>query len=175
MSDQQWTQAEIDSMLKLWIDGLSAAECARHLNASYGTKRTRNAIIGKVNRMGAQRGEKRTGEQAAEARATRARRAREAQPIRPKVPAKVRVLSPPKALPAFPPILADVSFARPWRERASHGECKYPIGERGAIMSCCFPTDATYCPAHAAVMFRPKPVPARGYGANYNPMRSKRA
>lgn len=41
--------------------------------------------------------------------------------------------------------------ARPWLTRQP-GECAFPFGERGSVMSCCAPTEETYCPAHRKAM-----------------------
>lgn len=43
-----WTDERVETLKKLWADGLSASECARHL----GGGATRNAVIGKVSRLG---------------------------------------------------------------------------------------------------------------------------
>lgn len=46
---------------------------------------------------------------------------------------------------------------RPWAERG-FGQCAYPLGEKGAVQSCCNPVgsgtamQARYCPPHYAVM-----------------------
>lgn len=42
-----WTDERVEKLKKLWGDGLSASECARHIGGM-----TRNAVIGKVTRLG---------------------------------------------------------------------------------------------------------------------------
>lgn len=139
-----WTSTEIEYAMKHWREGKSAAQVARLLNAAFGTDRTRNSVIGKVHRLGESRPEQ------AKARSTTSRvvmaRVAKVKPV-----PKVRVFSPPKPLPAPAVILADVSFARPWLER-ERGQCAFPLGEKGAVMSCCFPTEETYCTAHRQAM-----------------------
>lgn len=45
--DNEWPQAEIDLMVRLWMEGRSASQISREMGT-----RTRNAIIGRVDRMG---------------------------------------------------------------------------------------------------------------------------
>ncbi len=48
-----WTQERVELLRKLWLDGLSAAQVAAELGAGV----TRNAVIGKIHRLGlAERG-----------------------------------------------------------------------------------------------------------------------
>lgn len=42
-----WTDERVEQLKKLWADGLSASECARHIGGM-----SRNAVIGKVTRLG---------------------------------------------------------------------------------------------------------------------------
>ncbi|MBE7216994.1 MAG: GcrA cell cycle regulator, partial [Caulobacteraceae bacterium] len=43
-----WTDDRVDSLRKLWLDGLSASQIAKQLGGGV----TRNAVIGKVHRLG---------------------------------------------------------------------------------------------------------------------------
>ena len=43
-----WTDDRVESLRKLWLDGLSASQIAKHLGGGL----TRNAVIGKVHRLG---------------------------------------------------------------------------------------------------------------------------
>ena len=47
MSDAQWSDDRVTTLSKLWPDGLSASQIARQLGGV-----TRNAVIGKVHRLG---------------------------------------------------------------------------------------------------------------------------
>lgn len=139
-----WSATETEYAIKHWREGKSAGEVARLLNSAFGTSRTRNSVIGRLHRLGEGRPE------SANIRKTSSRvvmaRVAKVKPV-----PKVRVFSPPKPLPAPAVILANVSFARPWLER-ERGQCAFPLGERGAVMSCCFRTDETYCTAHRQAM-----------------------
>src|SRR5215217_538803 len=42
-----WTDERVTTLKKLWLDGLSASQIAKHLGGV-----TRNAVIGKVHRLG---------------------------------------------------------------------------------------------------------------------------
>ena len=42
-----WTDERVETLKKLWIDGLSASQIAKQLGSV-----TRNAVIGKVHRLG---------------------------------------------------------------------------------------------------------------------------
>ncbi|HEY5072576.1 MAG TPA: GcrA family cell cycle regulator [Caulobacteraceae bacterium] len=42
-----WTDDRVETLKKLWLDGLSASQIAKHLGGV-----TRNAVIGKVHRLG---------------------------------------------------------------------------------------------------------------------------
>lgn len=140
----EWSATETEYAIKHWRDGKSAGAVAKLLNNAFGTSRTRNSVIGRVYRLGEGRPES-PNTRKTSSRVVMARIAK-AKPV-----SRVRVFSPPKPLPAPAVILADVSFARPWLER-ERGQCAFPLGEKGAIMSCCFPTDETYCTAHRQAM-----------------------
>lgn len=47
-----WPADKVDQLKSLWLDGFSAAQIARRLSGV-----TRNAVIGKVHRLGLVRGE----------------------------------------------------------------------------------------------------------------------
>ena len=140
-----WSAVETEYAVKHWREGKSAGEVAKLLNKAFGTQRTRNSVIGRLHRLGEGRPES-ANIRKASSRVVMARIAK-AKPV-----PKVRVFSPPKPLPAPVVIPADVSFARPWLER-ERGQCAFPLGEKGAVMSCCFPTDETYCTVHRQAMF----------------------
>jgi GcrA cell cycle regulator len=42
-----WTEERVETLKKLWLDGLSASQIAKQLGGV-----TRNAVIGKVHRLG---------------------------------------------------------------------------------------------------------------------------
>ena len=47
MSDTTWSEARVEQLKKLWIEGLSASQIAAEMGGV-----TRNAVIGKVHRLG---------------------------------------------------------------------------------------------------------------------------
>ena len=47
-----WTDANTAVVTKLWAEGKSAAAIAKVINAEFETRFSRNAVIGKVHRMG---------------------------------------------------------------------------------------------------------------------------
>jgi hypothetical protein len=141
-----WSAVETEYAVKHWREGKSAGEVAKLLNKAFGSERTRNSVIGRVHRLGEGRPEPVGGRAVHNLRAEIVRRLKAVAKSKPKP------VSPPKALPVPVVILADVSFARPWLTRAKSGECCFPIGERGAVLSCCFPTNETYCAPHREAM-----------------------
>lgn len=52
MTDFTWTDARVEELKSSWADGLSASQCADELYQKFGAMPTRNAIIGKVHRLG---------------------------------------------------------------------------------------------------------------------------
>ena len=71
-----WTETRVESLKTLWLDGFSASQVARELGGGL----TRNAVIGKIFRLGLRRGE-------ASAVPTR----RERNPARDKAPPRPRM------------------------------------------------------------------------------------
>lgn len=172
-----WSQAEIDKVTPLWLDGKSASEIARVMPG-----RSRNAIIGIVHRLGLSRTGatvQRVRREPTMARPARAPKVRQSQ-LKPPKPGQqnrpavifgaVGVLNPVEVekkrqkfrahgqdAVAYVAAGADVESpnARPWMERLS-GECKWPLDERGAVRFCCNPVErGSYCAGHAAVAFVP--------------------
>ncbi|WP_240006952.1 GcrA family cell cycle regulator [Pseudaquidulcibacter saccharophilus] len=159
-----WTDERVETLKKLWIDGLSASQIAKQLGSV-----TRNAVIGKVHRLGLA------------GRATPSRPAK--RPTRPARPAVVAEAPPIKKVevkePVVKPVLeepvkihTEAAFTNLRDEsRAKSGKllsvlelgtcmCKWPIGD---------PTDAEfgfcgakthgnwpYCAEHGAVAYQPQ-------------------
>ena len=143
-----WSAVETEYAVKHWREGKSAGEVAKLLNNAFGTQRTRNSVIGRVHRLGEGRPEPVGGRAVHNSRTEIVRRAKAVANAKP----GPRLMSPPKPLPEPVVILADVSYARPWLTRAQRGECHFLLGPREAYLSCCFPTDETYCAPHREVM-----------------------
>jgi GcrA cell cycle regulator len=51
----RWPQEHLDLCLQLWTEGRSASEVARELTAKFGVERTRNSVLGKLDRMKARK------------------------------------------------------------------------------------------------------------------------
>jgi GcrA cell cycle regulator len=157
-----WTEERVETLKKLWIEGLSASQIAKQL-----TGVTRNAVIGKVHRLGLA------------GRATPSRPAKRPRPVsRPRIASSSSssAVSRPRMAPA--PYLALVPQLEPLKAEdgsvttvltLSENVCKWPIGD---------PTDAgfafcgrgagasgPYCQDHAALAFQPQqPRKKRAYG-----------
>jgi hypothetical protein len=151
-----WSDENIERVKRLWVAGYSAGSISRQLGGAF----TRNAVIGKLFRMG-EMGRRQAAEPRNVVEAPKAPKLR--APIVKRLPGLnggIR-LSPaimkPKALPDFKPLLHEVvTEPKPWLER-KFGECAYPVAGDGAgLMSCCGPVweARAYCRAHAEVMFR---------------------
>lgn len=141
-----WDLPEPLAMLRaLWSDDrVSVTQIGVRMSAEFGKKVTRNAVIGKAHRLGLNVEFPRAGNKDKEANRVRGMMAaREKRAKRDRIHLA-------KAEDAKP-ILADVSYARPWLERGPR-QCAFPLGDRYAVMSCCFPTDETYCAAHRQAM-----------------------
>ena len=138
----EWTPEQTDYAVKLWNEGLSAYAVSTAIKKSFGVHRSRNAVIGRLHRLGHGRPAPASPREAAK-KVARALNVVLKRPVY-KLPVE------PKASDR-PQIVADVSNARPWLERA-FGQCAFPIGERGAVMSCCAPTEETYCALHRQIM-----------------------
>ncbi|HTX48148.1 MAG TPA: GcrA family cell cycle regulator [Caulobacteraceae bacterium] len=139
-----WSDDRVTTLSQLWREGLSASQIARQLGGV-----TRNAVIGKIHRLGLSgRGAPSAPARAPRVAAPRARRpARAAPPVsRPLQPPVCVSLAPPEG-----PGLVDTLV------RLGAHACKWPIGDpKCADFSFCGrPTDGRYCEAHERLGVRP--------------------
>lgn len=155
-----WTDDRVESLKKLWQDGLSASQIAKQLGGV-----TRNAVIGKVHRLGL------------------SGRAAPSKPARPvfKAPRPAR---PAAALPSAPRRIAEPVAAVPaptspvrYIEEAPGSAtvltlgahmCKWPIGDPAtAEFTFCGrrASDSPYCAEHAQVAYQPAQAKKRASGA----------
>lgn len=158
-----------------YLEGKSAGEVARALKARFGVVVSRNAVIGKLNRMGV--AQKRAAEPSAPkpaktntrynapkgVKAPTVRKTHKQKLKAPFAPVFKVVVGgngatfvhdtrPPRVKVTTPP--AEIAAApRHWESRR-FGECAFPINDDvTAIQSCCNPCGAeTYCPDHKAIM-----------------------
>lgn len=147
-----WTDERVEELKKLWSEGLSASQIAKQLGGV-----TRNAVIGKVHRLGLS------------GRATPSRPARRpAKPSRPRTTATltepVRAARPAPSAPATipsapvePAVLPSGEFATVLTLKDSM--CKWPIGDpaQASFRFCGRKTGASnaYCDAHANMAYQP--------------------
>jgi GcrA cell cycle regulator len=140
-----WSDERVTTLTALWLDGLSASQIARQLGGV-----TRNAVIGKVHRLG-------LGGRGAPSKPTEAPRITPPRPARP----RGRPVPPPRPAPATPPAPPLAAVEGPGLvanlvHLAAHA-CKWPIGDpKSADFTFCGRrTDGRYCAAHEAVGVRP--------------------
>jgi GcrA cell cycle regulator len=138
-----WTEERVARLSELWSEGLSAAQIARQLGGGV----TRNAIIGKIHRLGLS------------GRAAPSRPGRQPKPIGPRARRRRSHASP---APALPTALARVELveapglATPLT-LAAHA-CRWPVGDprSEAFTFCGRPArKGPYCAAHTAQAYRP--------------------
>jgi GcrA cell cycle regulator len=142
MSDVTWSDDRVTTLSKLWLEGLSASQIAKRLGGI-----TRNAVIGKVHRLGLS-GRPAPATPAASPRTTilRARkappRAPSPRPPRPPRPAIVVIAAPPEG----PGLVHDM------RHLGAHAY-KWPIGDPkdDSFSFCGRPAEGRYCTAHERV------------------------
>ena len=143
-----WTDERVETLKRLWLDGLSASQIAKQLGGV-----TRNAVIGKVHRLGLS------------GRATPSKPARTTfKPPRPARPAAAapsapRRIAEPAPTPAPPPVryVEEAPGSATVLTLGAH-MCKWPIGDP-SLESFTFcgrrATDGPYCGEHARVAYQP--------------------
>jgi GcrA cell cycle regulator len=155
-----WTDERVSTLTKLWTEGLSASQIAKQLGGV-----TRNAVIGKVHRLGLA------------GRATPSRPAKRPRPAaRPRATTGQQI-APLRPRPTAPPTLTLVSNLAPLKRddgsvttvlTLSDQVCRWPIGDPNdkefgfcGRNACGGP----YCQDHARAAFQPqKPRARRAYG-----------
>jgi GcrA cell cycle regulator len=140
-----WTDERVDLLKKLWLDGLSASQIAKQLGGV-----TRNAVIGKVHRLGL------------------SGRAAPSTPPRPvfKTPRPARPAPAPRRIEAQTPVAApppayyvEEPGSATVLTLGAH-MCKWPIGDPSSDgFSFCgrrTGADGPYCSQHAQVAYQPQ-------------------
>ena len=144
MSESGWSETRVTTLSQLWRDGLSASQIAKQLGGV-----TRNAVIGKVHRLGL------SGRAAASAPA-RAPRTATPRPTRPRrvALAAPAVRMPP--VPAFAPAPEGPGLIGDMALLGAH-VCKWPIGDPKSpdFSFCGRQADGRYCAAHEQTGVRP--------------------
>lgn len=149
-----WTEERVALLRKLWAEGLSASQIAKQL-----TGVTRNAVIGKVHRLGLA------------GRATPSRPAkRPVRASRPRVmgPSAPRSLRPPSHVPSV--VIPDLEPLKLEDGRAANvltlneSMCKFPIGDpTDPDFAFCGRGSASgpYCADHARLAYQPSQAKKR--------------
>lgn len=146
-----WTDERVDILRKLWGDGLSASQIARQIGGV-----TRNAVIGKVHRLG-------LAGRAAPSRPQRTvfRTPSAPRPLRPREHVPSRPSGDPKPKAVTAPALRYVDEAPGIATAMTLGAhmCKWPIGDPSLdhFTFCGRRSEehGPYCHEHAAVAYQP--------------------
>ena len=144
-----WTEDRVGALKKLWLEGQSASQIAKQLGGGV----TRNAVIGKVHRLG-------LSGRAAPSQPARATRPRPAQPTQaPSAPRRIEAVQPRPAAPAqVPAPMPDLPGTATVMTLGAH-MCKWPIGDPSSNeFSFCGrrSSEGVYCVEHARVAYQPQ-------------------
>ena len=148
-----WTEDRVGALKKLWLEGQSASQIAKQLGGGV----TRNAVIGKVHRLGLSG--RATPSQPA--RATfRPARPRPTQPTQaPSAPRRIEAVQPRVATAASVPApMPDLPGTATVMTLGAH-MCKWPIGDPSSTeFSFCGrrASEGVYCVEHARVAYQPQ-------------------
>jgi GcrA cell cycle regulator len=140
-----WTDDRVEVLKKLWLDGLSASQIAKQLGGV-----TRNAVIGKVHRLGL------SGRAAPSQPARVARPPRPARPATVSAPRRESGLAPaPRSEPVRVYVTEEPGTATVLTLSAHM--CKWPIGDPSSdgFTFCGRGTEGTYCSEHSRVAYQP--------------------
>ena len=150
-----WSPRLTRVLRRLWRGGCTARQIANALNEHYGLSLTRNAVIGKLHRMGERRRPRqraaRTSQRQASRMLSRAQRYRPAPrpaPVKtpPPAPTPKRKQSAPAPVPTRRGV-TDIMKLKP-------GMCRWVDGDKGAWVWCGAPTDGgSWCEHHRAIVF----------------------
>jgi GcrA cell cycle regulator len=158
--NMSWTDERVELLKKLWTDGLSASQIASQLGQV-----TRNAVIGKVHRLGL------SGRMKSSSNLARAVKPRMRAPMRPtmqhtsfgatalKAEAQVergyvQLLEPAVIMPFPAPKGESITLMQ-----LSEKTCRWPLGDPSTVdfrfCGCETAAGASYCQYHAVLAFQP--------------------
>jgi GcrA cell cycle regulator len=145
-----WTDERVETLKKLWLDGHSASQIAKQLGQGV----TRNAVIGKVHRLG-------LSGRAAPSKPARPATFRAARPARPAIAAPVqrRPIERPTAAEPTPVQVRDEQPGTATVLTLGAHMCKWPIGdptENGFTFCGRRASEGSYCVEHARVAYQPQ-------------------
>ena len=155
-----WTDERVEQLSKLWLEGRSASQIAAELGLGI----TRNAVIGKVHRLGlAGRAKVATPQPAAVAARTKAKAPAGQAPEPVKPPEAEPVVVPLRSVTAIVPAASEVGL--PTTERVTimdlrETSCRWPMGDpsQAEFRFCGAKTgigSGPYCATHARLAFQP--------------------
>jgi GcrA cell cycle regulator len=151
-----WTDERVTTLKKLWLDGLSASQIAKQLGGV-----TRNAVIGKVHRLGLSG--RAAPSQPARPAFKAPRPARPAATTMPSAPRRV-IAAEPASLPAVaqqpsvPAFRAEEPGSATVLTLGAH-MCKWPIGDPstdGFTFCGRRSSEGPYCGEHARIAYQPQ-------------------
>ncbi len=147
-----WTEDRVEILTKLWAEGLSASQIAARLGGV-----TRNAVIGKVHRLGLSGRAKPSRPKTVSRAKTRPKTTVAPKPRVVRKPAAPKVQAPPAPPPIEAKPLPNGEFATVLTIRDHM--CKWPIGDPGSSdFRFCgrkVKESEPYCAAHCAVAYQP--------------------
>jgi len=156
-----WTEDRVGALKKLWLEGQSASQIAKQLGGGV----TRNAVIGKVHRLGLSG--RATPSQPARTTTFRPARTRTTPPAQPSAPRRLEGGRTEAAQPAAPrpavaapslPAVAEMPGTATVMTLGAH-MCKWPIGDPSSTeFSFCGrrASEGVYCQEHARVAYQPQ-------------------
>lgn len=153
-----WTEDRVSALKKLWLEGQSASQIAKALGGGV----TRNAVIGKVHRLGLSGRAAPSQPTRTTFRPTRPRPAA-AAPKAPAAPRRIEAAQPrpattPQPPQPLPPREPDLPGTATVMTLGAH-MCKWPIGDpTSADFSFCGrrASEGVYCVEHAKVAYQPQ-------------------
>jgi GcrA cell cycle regulator len=173
-----WTEDRVGALKKLWLEGQSASQIAKALGGGV----TRNAVIGKVHRLGLSGRAAPSQPARTTFRPARPRAAAPAAPVQaPSAPRRIEAVAPRPIVAAAP----QASVPAPAPELAGTATvltlgahmCKWPIGDPSTSdFSFCGrrASEGVYCVEHARVAYQPQIRKSAGKDASSDLARSLR-
>lgn len=141
-----WGDNEVARLREAWAIGLSASEVALRLASEGHPKRSRNAVIGRLHRLGLSGRGRNNDHQSTAARIVARRRAQLRPPRPPHLPEAARSPTQDEAIP-----ILGVSL-----HQLNDMTCRYPVGDpQGADFAYCGRTchGGPYCVAHTKLCY----------------------
>ena len=148
-----WTEDRVGALTKLWLEGQSASQIAKALGGGV----TRNAVIGKVHRLGLSGRAAPSQPARTTYRPTRPRAAAPA-PAQPSAPRRIEAAQSRPVPPTRPDPTPEMPGTATGMTLGAH-MCKWPIGDPSSTeFSFCGrrASEGVYCVEHARVAYQPQ-------------------